>query len=148
MTAEIDPNHPMLILLFFLEQEIDDDMRPEMRAFVEKLAEIKTWVHRPPAFVDEREEIENEAPIETLGGYIELLSEFPPWKVPRAVAFKELEDAEVLIAALCQFSREHGLVFGFEFSGDPVGYIDHGVVDDSLSETFIGEWRRSLEREA
>jgi hypothetical protein len=90
----------------------------------------------------------DDAPIETVGGYIELHSAHPPWTVPRDVELLELEDVEVLVASLCQFSRENNLFLMFELDEDFVGCIDRGVIDEMLADTLIGEWRRGLGLEA
>jgi hypothetical protein len=144
MTAALDPDHPKHMLLFFLEQDIDDAIRQKMKEFVEQLAGIKEWVNGPPCFVNELQEAEDETPLETVGGYIELYSGWSPWKVPREIDLQQLQDVEVLVAALCQFSRENNLFLLFELNGDSVGDIDHGVMDELLAEVLIGEWRRGL----
>jgi hypothetical protein len=81
MTPALDPNHPKLVLVFFVELGIDGSSRKKIREFVEQLSEIKEWVNGPPCFVDERLEDEEEAPIDAVGAYIELYSGWSPWKV-------------------------------------------------------------------
>jgi hypothetical protein len=144
MTAALDPDHPKQVLLFSLEQNIDDAIRQKMKAFVEQLADIKEWINGPPCSVDTRQEFEDEEPLETVGGYIEVHSAHTPWKVPRDIDLRELQDVEVLVAALCQFSRENNLFLSFELNGDSVGDIDRGVMNEMLAEVLIAEWRRGL----
>jgi hypothetical protein len=148
MIAALDPDHPKHVLLFFLEQDINDAIRQKMKEFVEQLAGIKEWVNGPPCFVDELEEVEDETPLETVGCYVELYSGWSPWKVPREIDLAQLQDVEVLVAALSQFSRENKLTIMLQYAGEEIGEIEDGVMDEGVSVVLIGEWRRGLELES
>jgi hypothetical protein len=145
MTPALDPNHPKHTLVFFADRNIDGSSREKIKDFVERLAEIKEWVNGPPCFVDEQlEDEEGETPIEAVGGYIELYSGWSPWKVPRELDLQQLQDVEVLVAALCQFSRDNKLTITLQYAGEDIGEIEEGVVDEGVSVILIGEWRRML----
>lgn len=85
-----------------------------------------------------------DVPVETLGGYLEIYSALPPWKLPREIDQKHLEEVTALTSALTDFSHEHSLAFEFELSDTFVGSIEDGKMDRSLSEGLLGEWRRHL----
>jgi tetratricopeptide (TPR) repeat protein len=144
MTPRIDPEHPKHTLLFFLEQDINNTSRKKVREFIESIAGIKEWVIGPPCFVDERQDNGDKTPIETVGGYIELHPSWAPWQLPPEIDLQQLQNVEVLVAALCQFSRENKLSFAFELEGDETGRIDDGVADEMLTTGFIREWRRTI----
>jgi len=76
MSNEVAPNHPKQKLLFFVAQDLDDNVRACMRNFVLNLASLRRWLNGPPRFVNTRDESEDcsggDLPIETVGGYVEI----------------------------------------------------------------------------
>jgi hypothetical protein len=148
MPTNISPDHPKQKLLFFLAQDMDDITRAKMRDFVLQLASLRGWFNGPPRFVNIQDEPEDtsqgDIPVETLGGYIEIYSALPPWRLPREIELQHLDEVATLVAALRDFSHEHALVFELELDGTFVGSITNGEMDHLLAEGLLGEWKRQL----
>lgn len=150
MPTEIAADHPKQKLLFFVAQDIDDGTRVLVEELVNRLVRARSWVNGAPQFVDEIEEGNEEwsledLPIETVGGYIELYSAHPPWKVPRELDKRHFEEVAYLVDSLRDASRQHGLAFELELDGAHVGSITGGRIDRLLAEGLIEPWRRNLE---
>ena len=141
-------NHPKQKLLFFVAQDLDDDIRASVRDFVLRLALLRRWLNGPPRFVISREErtdtSRGDMPVETVGAYLEIYSALPPLTLPREIDLQHLDEVTALVGAVRDFSREHSLAFEFELDGTFVGAITDGEMDRSLAEGLLGEWRRQL----
>lgn len=148
MRSNVSADHPKHKLLFFVAQDVSNSIRAKVHDFVVMLASRGRWLNGPPRFVDIREELldrsRGDMPVETLGGYIEIYSALPPWKLPREIDRQHLDEVIALVDALREFSREHNLAFEFELDDTFVGTITDGEPDRSLSEGLIGEWKRQL----
>jgi hypothetical protein len=145
----ITSDHPKQKLLFFVAQGIDDKLRREAREFVNGLAELRDWLIGVSTFVDEFQEMPNagsegDEPIETLGGYIEIYSAWPPNLLPREIDLRHFNEVTTLVFAVRDFSRQHEREFEFELDGTYMGAIDRGQPDESLVQGLLGEWRRRL----
>jgi hypothetical protein len=142
------PNHPKQKLLFFVVSDLDDTIRADMKTLVGSLAASRDWVIGPPLFVDTREEPQDtsgdDVAIETVGGYLEIHTAWPPWKLPREIDLQHLDEVEQLVGALGDLSRLRKLEIEFELAGTFVGAIEEGEMDRSLSVGLLGEWRRHL----
>ena len=139
-------NHPKRKLLFFVAQDIDDNIRVNVRDFVLRLASRRRWINGAPRFVNSVDEpadtSRGDIAVETVGGFLEI--ESPPLMLPREIALQYLDEVIALIEALCDFSREYSLSIEFEFDGELIGAIDEGEMDHSLADGLLGEWRRHL----
>jgi hypothetical protein len=149
MTTTIAPNHPKQKLLFFVAQDLDDKAREKVRDFVLQLASLRRWLNGPPHFVNGREEPQNpksgDMAVETLGGYLEIYSAWPPWKLPIEIDRQHYDEVVALTNALCDFSANQELAFELELDGVFVGSITDGKMDRSLVEGLLGEWRQRFE---
>jgi len=147
MISSVSPDPPRQKLVFFIAQDVDDELRLKVREFVQQLAGTRHWLNGPPRFVDEVDDTPSsdpdDLPIESLGGYIEIFSAWPPWKVPRDVDIQHLREAEHLVAALCHFSRQNGLTIEMQLDEKFVGEIQNGEMDVLVAEVLLGEWRRT-----
>lgn len=148
MPTSIAATHPKRTLLFFVAQDLDDNIRASVRDFVLHLAGLRHWLNGPPHFVNSREEpadtSRGDMAVETLGGFLEIYSILPPWSLPREVDLQQLDDVAALLEALCDFAREHSLVFELELDGELIGAIEDGEMDRCLREGLLGEWRKHL----
>jgi hypothetical protein len=148
MMRSINPNHPKQNLLFFVAQDIDDNIRMLVRDFVSDLSNLRHWVNGPPSFIDDSEDATdqsyNDMPTETLGGCLEIYSALPPWVLPREIDAQHLDEVTQLIKLLCLFSAKFNLAFELELDGNSVGAISNGIMDKCLEEGLLGEWRRQL----
>lgn len=146
--TNIAPDHPKRGLLFFVEQDVEDWIRSDVRDFVAELASSRRWVIGPPLFVDMREEPEDysrgDLPRDIVGGYLEIYSALPPWTLPREVSLQHLEEVTALLSALEKLSSESVLNFEVEFGGELIGTVMGGKMDEGLSVGLLGEWRRSF----
>lgn len=148
--SNFDPDtHPKLQFLFFIEGDIDDELRADVETLVQKIADSRDWVIGAPEFVDQvdgpdENDRPGDLPGETLGGVMALYTSLPPYDLPREVDIAHLEEVEALVEEIRKFSAEKKVVFVFELEQDYVGDIDQGEVDDMLSEALLGEWRRHL----
>ncbi len=141
-------NHPKQKLLFFVAQDLDESIRASVRDFVLRLGTLRQWLNGAPIFVGTREEpqdgVRGDAPVETVGGYIELYSAIRPWQLPREIDLHHLDEVKLMVNKICEFSREHNLAFEFELDGVFVGAIEDGEVDRTLAQGFLGEWEQQL----
>ena len=149
MSKRVADDHPILPLLFYVEGEIDDELRSAVEALVQRVAASRDWTLYPPEFVHEidDEELEGQEGMsfETLGGVLQLYSTYPPLTLPREVDLAQLEEVEYLFSHLKAFSGEHQIFFDVAYDGESIGDIDNGELDANLSEGLIGEWRKALQ---
>jgi len=144
---KLPSSHPTQKLLFFVAQDITDEIRGEVRRFVARVAASREWVIRPPKIVDATDAPENseiDRPVETVGGFLEIYSALPPAVLPREIDAQHLEEVTALIEALSDFARKEHLAFEFELDGNFVGAIDDGKLDRCLREGLLGEWKNHL----
>jgi hypothetical protein len=142
------PNHPKQRLLFFVAQDIDSEIQKKVRSFIDKLARSREWVIRPPKIVDSSVDdgsLEIDSPVVTVGGYVEIYSAFPGTDLPKDIDRQHLEEVEYLIEQIRKFSENNMLAFEFELDRNFVGSIEDGVLDRTLREGLLGEWRKQLE---
>ena len=148
MPASILENHPKQRLLFFVAQDVDQDIREAVRQFVLGLASLRQWLTRPPCFVDSQAEPVDSfcgsMTTDTVGGYLEIYSAQLPLKLPVEVDRQHLAEVTTLVSALCDFSREKDLEFELELDNTFVGVVSGGEMDRSLAQGLLGEWRRQL----
>ena len=133
-------------LLFFVAQDISDELKSSVRTLVEQLAIKRSWVIAPPSFVDALDDAgsrEEDFPDATVGGSLLIFSALDSG-LPRDIDIKNLQDVEEVVAEVQALSESEKISFEFELDGKFVGAIDDGRLDKSLSEGLIGEWRRHL----
>jgi hypothetical protein len=147
MISSVSADHPRQKLVFFIAQDVDDELRLKVKEFVEQLAGTRHWLNGPPRFVDEIDETPSsdpdDLPIESLGGFIEIFSAWPPWNLPRDVDLQHLREVEDFVAALRRFSRQNWLEIELQLDQTFVGEIQNGEMDVLLAEGLLGEWRRT-----
>ncbi len=143
-----DPNHPKQRLSFFVAQDVDDDIRVNVRDFVARLALLGGWLNGAPRFVNERElpadPSRGNMPAETVGGHLEIYSALPPMMLPRDIDAQHLEEVTTLVDAVRDFSRTNNLAFEFELDGTFVGAVRDGAADRGLSEGLLAAWKQQL----
>jgi len=145
MNSGITKDHPKQKLLFFVAQGLDESVRAAVRNFVLRLASLRPWLNGPPRFVNVHEEVDpGETPIETVGGYLEIYSAWPPWTLPREIDLQHLDEVTTLVTELCAFSRQFGVAIELELEGDLVGEIQKGEKNGQLADGLLGEWRGHL----
>ena len=147
MPNEILDDHPRQSLLFFVAQDVDDEIRMAIKKVLSDMVASGTWVIGPPALVDAIENVgtrDVDAPDETVGGVHEIYSALPPNDLPRAIDERQLREVEHIVESVKRVSRDHGLEFEFELDGRYVGTIEDGVVDATLEKGLLNEWRNHL----
>jgi len=148
MPKILSSDHPRQCLLFFVAQDINDELRQKVKAFVQRISKAREWVIKPPRFVDsavEADRPEVDLPVVTLGGLLELYSAYPGTNLPKDVDRQHLEEVEFLVKELQTFSQENALAVEFELDQTFVGSIEDGILDRSLREGLLGAWRKHLE---
>lgn len=113
-----------------------------MEAAISSLAGSRAWVIEGPRFVNETLEPESpeDYPIQTVGGYLELFSAWPPWgnRLPREIDKAQLTDVESVIDAMIIFSKGTAKEIAFELDGTQVGWISNGEPDRGIREGVSG----------
>jgi hypothetical protein len=137
-------NHPQQQFLFFVAQDFDDDLTEDVRQLVDELGSLRDWVISPPQFIDECSESELGTPIKTLGGALMIYSALPPNELPRDIDVRHLEEVEMIIRKISDFSKEHELAIEFNLDGKFVGAVEDGNADRTLGQGLVGEWKRHL----
>ncbi len=128
-----------LMLLCYPEGEADDEGSAVVASWHrDLLAFDHEWSIGLPEFIDERHEDDR-----TVGVAIQLL---PPVgrdgaPMPRALDAQMLADAETLVAAAAEFTRDNDMELAFELDGLVVGWVEGGVADRQLVEGLLRPWR-------
>lgn len=147
MSMQIDPNHPKQKLVFYISDDIDDENDVvAMRDVVTDLARARQWIIGPPIFLNETQDDPEAGELRTVGGFVELFSALPPWgnALPREIDRAHFEEVKTTIDALTAFSKETAHEIAFELDGAQIGWIENGVVDNSLREGLLEEWERTF----
>lgn len=145
MASDVAFNHPKQKLLFYIAQDFEDGLVPEIARVVREIARGRDWLIGPPVFMDELQASSLGTPVRTVGGVLEIFSAHPPWKLPVDVDRQHFEEVTWLVEALGQFSGKRSLAIEFELEGTFVGSIEDGQTDRALTEGLLGEWRHRLE---
>lgn len=144
---QVAPNHPKQKLVFYISDDISNETDVvAMRDVVMELARSRSWVIGPPVFLDESEDDPEAGELRTVGGFIELFSALPPWgeTLPEALDRAHFEEVKATIDAMAVFSKESNHEIAFELDGAQIGWIERGIVDNSLREGLLVEWQRTL----
>ena len=143
----ISPDHPRHKLAFYVDQEIDFEIRTAVADFVEKVAASRTWTLGPPEYFDIHEAPEDQTRgdccTDDVGGFIEVYSGWSPWTVPRDIDIQHFEESTALVSALKIFSRERNLDIEVYFAGEVIGSISNGHAD-GVREMLLDPWAQSL----
>jgi hypothetical protein len=148
MTAQQSQNYPRQLLLFFVAQDVGEEIRFRVKNLVERLAGSREWVIRPPRFVDSTfnsEKPDVDSAVVTVGGDIELYPALPGTNLPREIDLLHLNEVEYLVEQLREFSQVNALAIELELDHIFVGAIEDGILDKTLKEGLLGEWRKHLE---
>ena len=144
MLKDIDLNHPRQKFIFYVAQDINDEIREKVSELLRQLAGRRSWVIAPPKFVDSVDEPErgsNDDTVETLGGVFEIYSALPPIKLSREVDRQHLEEVEEIVEAVRQLTEKEELTFEFMLDGTYVGSSENGMIDRTLKTGLLDEWR-------
>lgn len=143
----ISPNHPRETLAFYVDQDVDFEIREAVADFVQKVASSRTWTLGPPEYFDihkvPEDQTSGDCCTDDVGASIEVYCAKPPWTVPREVDLQQFEESTELLTALEDFSRERGLNFEVYYAGEVIGYVTDGKMD-GVCEMLLDEWERSL----
>ncbi len=148
MSSQISEAHPKQRLMFFVVQDINDEIRTLVKQLISDIATSRSWILGAPKFIDIVEDAgsqEIDVQDETLGGVHEIYSALQPSDLPREIDALHLDEVEQIVGHVQRFSLENGLEFEFELDGQYVGTIEDGVLDDTLAKGLLGEWQKHLD---
>lgn len=134
-------------LLFFVAQDVDDGIIGAVKQTVRDLAAATTWLLAPPVFVDRVDDARSDiADTEdrTVGATLDMLGTTGN-TLPKDLDAATFADVDRFVQAVQALSAECSLDVEFELDGVDVGAIQDGVLDQSLAEGLLGEWRRHLD---
>lgn len=140
-------DNPRQTLLFYVAQDVNDEIRRQTSELIKSLAIKHSWVTSPPKFVDvvsDAEEGGKSTPGATVGGEFEICSAIASKELPKDIDRQQFNEVEEIIGAIRQFSEKNGLSFEFEIDGTYVGAIDAGVINRTLSVGLLEEWRNHV----
>lgn len=139
----VSPDHPRHKLAFYVDQDVDFEIREAVAHFVEKVASSRTWTLGAPEYFDihqvPEDQTRGDCCTDDVGGFIEVYSGWPPWTVPREIDIQQFEEAKALLCALESFSRERSLDFEVHFAGEVIGHITDGSAR-GVREMLLDEW--------
>ncbi|MDP9378091.1 MAG: hypothetical protein M3P40_11075 [Actinomycetota bacterium] len=107
-------------LVYFVTDEVDDDLARAMRQHVRALADSRTWVRHAPGFFDDPDPGEG---LRTTGGYL---------RVEDAAS----TDAGALFSAVRLFSGEHQVTIELQWQERILGHIRSGTADSGLQRAI------------
>lgn len=147
MKDDLHPQYARQRLLFFVAQDVDDEIVGAVKQMVRDLATATTWLLAPPVFVDRTDDARSaEADTEdrTVGGTLDILGTAGN-TLPKDLDAATFADVDRVVQAVQALSAQWSLDMEFELDGAQVGAIENGVLDGSLAEGLLGEWRRHLD---
>ena len=142
-------NHPKKILLFFVAQEVDDNIRLRLKQLTSDIALSRSWLLGAPKFIDQIDDGElagSDLPVETVGGAYEMYSALSPNDLPPEIDQLHFNEVQHIVEFVKKLSLEENLEFEFELDNRYVGSIEDGKVDSTLSKGLLEEWRNQLAR--
>jgi hypothetical protein len=144
MSSSVVPGHPRQKFVFYLAQDVNNDVRSSIHKLVERLRLSRFWTLGPPRLIDSIQLIDDSSPgtpVETVGGELDIYSALPPHALPAAVDRQHLEEIEAIVEAVRDLSGRDSLAFEFELGGTYVGAVEDGEVDRTLKVGLLDEWR-------
>ncbi len=149
MTTDVDPNHPQIILGFYVVgSEFDPALQESIKKLIEDMAGKRQWLIRQPAYVNEIVRDDDEPDLDPpdwfLGGELSVYSGYER-DLPREIDLQLWHDAEFFIREVENFSREHGTEFTVAYNGEEIGDVKNGEADVGVKRHFLGEWRQAIE---
>ncbi|QGZ65105.1 hypothetical protein [Paraburkholderia acidisoli] len=147
MNGDLHREYARQRLLFFVAQDVDDEIAAAVKQTVHDLA-AATWLLAPPVFVDRVDDARStsvDTEDRTVGGALEILGTAAN-TLPKDLDAATFADVDRVVQAVRALSAQWSLEVEFELDGACVGAIEDGVLDRSLAEGLLGEWRRHLER--
>lgn len=148
MVGAIDLDHPKQKLLFYVAQDVDEDIPEKMKRYVTEIARGHEWLLGGPTFVDEMQQSEIGTPFRTVGGVLELYSALPPSELPVEIDRRHLDETTYLVDALRTLSANERLAIEFYLDDTFVGSVEDGKIDRALAEGLLGDWCRTLDKKA
>jgi len=135
MLNNVIQNQPRQKLLFYVDQDVNEDITKKICDMVDHLAVSRSWLLAPPRVVT----------VDTsVGGELEIYSALPPMVLEKDVDRKHLDEVEDVVEAVRKLSESEQLVFEFELDGTYVGTIEDGEIDRTLRVGLLDEWRSHL----
>src|SRR3954468_22710571 len=110
-------------LVFFVVDEVDDDLAEAVRSYVQTLAGGRAWRERPPGFFDDPEPAPGSP--RTTGGFL---------RVSGATA--DGDDARAFCAAVQALSQNTAVEVELQWREVVLGRVRAGVPDDGLEEAL------------
>jgi hypothetical protein len=111
----VAPDHSRHKLAFYVDQDVDFEIRAAVAEFVSKIGSSRTWLLGPPQYFDIHKVSEEDTPeahcSDDVDAFVEIYSGWPPWTVPREIDRQLFEEATALLTALETLSRERNLNF-------------------------------------
>lgn len=147
MKDELYRPYPRQRLLFFVAQDVDNGIVDAVKQTVRDLATVTTWLLAPPVFVDRTDDARSDSADtkdRTVGGTLDILGTAGN-TLPKDLDAATFADVDRVVQAVQALSAKCSLEVEFELNGAYVGAIQDGVLDPSLAEGLLGEWRRHLD---
>jgi len=139
----IAPNHPIEELFFSVVDEITDDMAAVIAEAVERLAKSRGWLLHPPEFLYQEDDTDC-----ILGGTLELYSVMPPLEIPLEAEQQQWEETNAFVRAFQDLSSKYHWEFDCFYRNESIGFIEDGIMNVSLTEGLLGEWKRVIDEKA
>ncbi len=108
-------------LVYFVTDEVDDDLARAMRQHVRALAESRVWIRHAPGFFDDPDPGEG---LRTTGGFL------------RVEEPASADDAAAVFAAVRLFSGEHQVTIELQWQEKILGHIRSGTADSGLQRAI------------
>ena len=124
-------------LLFLIVDQVDDAVRTAVVRGISELALRRSWIAGAPAFVEDVDGLD-------ASGFGGVLSYPSAGTISKDDDRRCLAEAEDFVGLAQRISSQFALTIEFELNGEAIGVIERGVLDRSLRDGLLGEWRAAL----
>lgn len=141
------PGHLKNTLYFMLLTPVTDELASAFEDVLATFPERRKWIIDSPQLVDHIEtDVEQKHETHTYGCAAQLYSALPPWGdlLPKEVDKAHFEEVLLIIDEVTTLSKRFNCNFSLQLDQTHIGYIQGGLMDESIRVGLLGEWEKAL----
>jgi hypothetical protein len=141
----MDPDDGSQELLVAIEDTIAPDDAGSIRGLVDELRELQLSIGAPE-FVDTEDNTEQVAPGATAARTLGAVVRLPAPSRVREREAAALADVRLILSRFRSYSERTGRTFAVDMNRECIGWIEAGVLSESLTEGLLDAWEVELAR--